>query len=232
MNANFFIALREGLEVSLVIGFLLIALIQSKKQHLIKSVVYGTILGVIISIFAGYFLFTAFGDLKPNVEHNIEGVIQLIAAMLIFYFIYWLSNQSSINISEKMKSEFKIKDNNFSLFLMASVFVIREGLELVLFVLSNAQTIAFAGMISILLGIIAAVLIAYIFIKTTVNLNIKIIFTLLGILLIFFGGKVFTEGLFSFVDTTPLIEKFAYYGFVVISLFVLFKNNLLAYFKK
>ncbi|WP_167555423.1 FTR1 family protein [Gottfriedia acidiceleris] len=232
MNANFLIALREGLEVSLVIGFLLITLIQSKKEHLIKSVIYGTILGVLVSIFAGFFLFTTFGELDGNVEHTIEGVIQLIAALLIFYFIYWLSGQSSINISDKLKSEVKIKDNNFSLFLMASVFVIREGLELVLFVLSNAQSIAFVGMISILLGLIAAVLIAYLFIKTTINLNIKVIFTLLGILLIFFGGKVFTEGIFSFVDATPLLEKIVYYGFVVISLFILFKNNILSFFKK
>ncbi|PGM55540.1 FTR1 family protein [Bacillus sp. AFS053548] len=232
MNANFLIALREGLEVSLVIGYLLITLIQSKKEHLIKSVVYGTILGVVVSIFAGFFLFTTFGELDGNVEHTIEGVIQLIAALLIFYFIYWLSSQSSINISDKLKSEIKIMDSSISLFLMASVFVIREGLELVLFVLSNAHTIALVGMISILLGIIAAVLIAYLFIKTTVNLNIKVIFTLLGILLIFFGGKVFTEGLFSFIDATPLVEQIVYYGFVVISLFILFKNNILSFFKK
>ncbi|MEH7453147.1 FTR1 family protein, partial [Gottfriedia acidiceleris] len=161
MNANFLIALREGLEVSLVIGYLLITLIQSKKEHLIKSVVYGTILGVVFSIFAGFFLFITFGELDGNVEHTIEGVIQLIAALLIFYFIYWLSSQSSINISDKLKSEVKIMDSSISLFLMASVFVIREGLELVLFVLSNAHTIALVGMISILLGIIASVLIAY-----------------------------------------------------------------------
>jgi high-affinity iron transporter len=232
LNANFLIALREGLEVSLVIGYLLITLIQSKKEHLIKSVVYGTVLGVVVSIFAGFFLFTTFGELDGNVEHTIEGVIQLIAALLIFYFIYWLSGQSSINISDKLKSEVKIKDSSISLFLMASVFVIREGLELVLFVLSNAHTIAFVGMISILLGIIAAVLIAYLFIKTTINLNIKVIFTLLGILLIFFGGKVFTEGIFSFIDSTPLVEQIVYYGFVVISLFILFKNNILSFFKK
>lgn len=232
MNANFLIALREGLEVSLVIGFLLITLIQSKKEHLIKSVLYGTIFGVIVSILAGFFLFTTFGELDGRVEHTIEGVIQLIAAMLIFYFIYWLSGQSSVNISDKMKSEVKIKDNNLSLFLMASVFVIREGLELVLFVLSNAQTIEFVGMIAILLGLLTAVLIAYLFIKTTINLNIKVIFTLLGILLIFFGGKVFTEGIFSFVDATPLVEQIVYYGFVVISLFILFKNNILSFFKK
>ncbi|PEJ56738.1 hypothetical protein CN692_16005 [Bacillus sp. AFS002410] len=232
LNANFLIALREGLEVSLVIGFLLITLIQSKKNHLIKSVIYGTLLGVVVSIFAGFFLFSTFGDLNANIEHTIEGVIQLIAALLIFYFIYWLSGQSSINISEKMKSEVKIKDNNLSLFLMASVFVIREGLELVLFVLSNAQTIEFVGMIAILLGILSAILIAYLFIKTTINLNIKVIFTLLGILLIFFGGKVFTEGVFSFVDASSLVEQIVYYAFVVISLFVLFKNNILSFFKK
>ncbi len=232
LNVNFLIALREGLEVSFVIGFLLISLVQSKKQHLIKSVVYGTITGVIVSIFAGFFLFTAFGELGVNVQQNIEGVIQLIAAMLIFYFIYWLSNQSSSNISEKLKSEVMMKDHTLSLFLMASVFVIREGLELVLFVLSNAQSIAFVGLISILLGLIAAVLIAYLFIKTTLNLNIKVIFTLLGVLLIFFGGKVFTEGLFDFINSTRVLETIAYYGYVIISLITLFKNYIRSIYKK
>lgn len=231
MNANFLIALREGLEVSLVIGFLLISLVQSKKQYLIKSVLGGTVFGVLFSIFAGITLFITIGELEGRVEQYVEGVIQLIASMLIFYFIYWLSNQSSSKISNQLKSEVVIKDNPTSLFLMASIFVIREGLELVLFVLSNADTHAFTSAFSISLGLIVAIAITYILIQTTINLNIKFIFTLLGILLIFFGGKVFTEGLFEFINAGALFEKIAFYGFVIVSLLILFKNNLISIFK-
>jgi high-affinity iron transporter len=232
LNANFLIALRGGLEVSLVIGFLLISLVHSKKQYLIKSVLSGTAFGVLVSIFVGIILFATIGELEGRVEQYVEGGIQLIASMLIFCFIFWLSNQSSSNISNKLKSEVVITDNSTSLFFMASIFVIREGLELVLFILSNNDTQTVTSMVSIFLGIVFAVAITYIFINTTINLNIKSIFTLLGILLIFFGGKVFTDGIFAFIDAGKLFEYIAFYGFIIISLVVLFKDNLTAFFDK
>ncbi|WP_088042270.1 FTR1 family protein [Bacillus sp. EAC] len=229
MNANFLIALREGLEVSLVIGFLLISLVQNKKQHLIKTVLFGTLFGIIFSILAGIILFITFGGLENTVKEYIEGGIQLVAAILIFYFIVWLSSQSNHDISEQLKSEIRFKDNSISLFLMASIFVIREGLELVLFVLSNSDTHSTRSILSIFLGIIAAIAITYALIKTTTNLNIKFIFTLLGILLIFFGGKVFTEGLFQLIDAPSIFENIAFYGYVIFSLLVLFKKNLISF---
>ena len=115
---------------------------------------------------------------------------------------------------------------------MASVFVIREGLELVFFVLSNDDTHTISSSISIFLGIIVAIAITFALIKTTTNLNIKFIFTLLGILLIFFGGRVFTEGLFELIDARSIVENIAFYGYVILSLLVLFKNNLKVFFKK
>jgi len=232
LNANFLIALREGLEVSLVIGFLLISLVQNKKQHLIKTVLFGTLFGIIFSILAGIILFITFGGLENTVKQYIEGGIQLVAAILIFYFIVWLSSQSNHDISEQLKSEIQFKDNSISLFLMASIFVIREGLELVLFVLSNNDTHSTSSVISIFLGIFAAIAITYALIKTTTNLNIKFIFTLLGILLIFFGGKVFTEGLLQLIDAPSVFENIAFYGYVIFSLLVLFKKNLISFFHR
>ena len=103
MNANFLISLREGLEVSLVIGFLLISLVQSRKQYLIKAVLSGTLFGVVFSILTGIILFNKFGEMDGTVKQYTEGGIQLIAAMLIFYFIFWLGNQSNQEYFRKIK---------------------------------------------------------------------------------------------------------------------------------
>lgn len=232
LNVNFLISLREGLEVSLVIGFLLISLVQSRKQYLIKAVLSGTLFGVVFSILTGIILFNKFGEMDGTVKQYTEGGIQLIASMLIFYFIFWLGNQSNQEISEKLKSEVPINNHSISLFFMASVFVIREGLELVFFVLSNDDTHTISSSISIFLGIVVAIAITFALIKTTTNLNIKFIFTLLGILLIFFGGRVFTEGLFELIDARLIVENIAFYGYVILSLLVLFKNNLKVFSKK
>lgn len=224
------LALREGLEAALVIGIILITLVQTRRQYLIKSVLSGTITGFVSSIILGICLFIGIGELNNHTKELVLGGIQLIAAGLIFNFIIWLSNQQ-INITDEIKERISTSRSSYSLFLLALFSVVREGFELIIFILSRSNNQSTEVLIETALGIIAAVLIAYILFKTSINLNLKWIYTILGIVLIYVGSQLFSEGLYTFFDGSKLEQNLAIFLYILASIFILLFNHVKSRFK-
>ncbi|HET6872369.1 MAG TPA: FTR1 family protein [Sporolactobacillaceae bacterium] len=230
MLDSLLLSLREGLEAALIIGIILIHLVKIDRKELAKFVYIGAILGFIVSAIGGAIGFSEAQETKEAGEEIFEGVMMLLSAGLIAYFILWLhkSNHSSGSVTKKITKN----TSAISLLILSFISVFREGMELVIFNLTkiteNAMTVAMGSLI----GILVAIGIAIVIFKTSIKLNLGLIFKSLGILLIYIGGEMFGEGLVKLFDGGETLEITAMIIFIVVGLIVFLHQDIRKLFKR
>jgi high-affinity iron transporter len=225
MSSSFFLAFREGLEAALVIGIILAQLVKINRKELSKYVYTGVICGCIVCAVGGYIVFSSFKETEESSEVFLEGYMRVIASGLIAYFILWLHRNSSV--TRTIQSKVSNNASIMGLIILAFLSVFREGLELVVFNLSQISQDASTVVMGSVIGIIVAIAVAYIIIKTTVKLNLGFIFKILGIVLIYLGGELFAEGLVKIFGGGESLETGALILFIVPSLYIFLKKEIL-----
>ncbi|BCN31140.1 FTR1 family iron permease [Anaeromicropila herbilytica] len=224
MISSLFLSFREGLEAALIVGIILIYLHQSERKDLGKYVYYGAVLGLIVSIVGGFMGFREAKELGEEGEEIFENIMRLLASGLIAYFIIWVSNQSN-NISTDIKQ--KVSNNTSAIGLIALSFlsVFREGMELCIMILTKINENSLNVATGIGLGLLFAVLLTYVIFKSSMKLNLKLIFKALGFVLIYLGAEMFAEGIIG-------ITGFNEYPFEVIFMVIFILPSLYFFFKK
>ena len=131
--AELIIMFREVLEASLIIGILYTYLKKSNNNDSIKMV-WG---GVGSAILASIIIAIIFGQLAiglKNAEAKIfEGVVMIIASVVLTTMIIWMARNK--NISEDLKNKAKEAISSgfkYGIFTLAFVAVFREGVEIIL----------------------------------------------------------------------------------------------------
>lgn len=232
MLSSFLLSYREGLEAALVIGIILAYLIQINRKDLSRFVYIGAGLGALISIIGGVIGFKEAKELEEASEEVFEGIMMLTASGLIAYFVVWIGNQSR-NISQSIKEKVSKSTNSAGLMTLSFISVFREGLELAIFTMSNIGAKSTSVALGSMSGIVIAIATAVVIFKTAVKLNLKIVFKVLGIVLIFVGAEMFGEGLVKFFPSAeePL-ETAGMLLFALPSFYVFLKSDLSKYLKK
>jgi high-affinity iron transporter len=231
MLSSFFLSFREGLEAALIIGIILVQLAKINQKALSKIVLVGAISGFFISVAGGFLAFYMVQNLEDSSEVLLEGVMRVIAAAFIAYFILWLHKNS--NVSRQIQSKINQHTSGIGLFILSFLSVFREGMELILFNLTqigqNSSHVVFYSF----LGIALAVILAYGIFKTSVKLNLQLIFKALGIVLIYLGGEMFAEGIKTLIaGAGEPVEIAALLVFMIPSLIIFLKNDLLKWLSK
>jgi high-affinity iron transporter len=83
-----------------------------------------------------------------------------------------------------------------------------------------------------IIGIVLAIVIAIVIFKTSIKLNLGLIFKGLGIVLILVGGEMFGEGLEKLFDGGEMLETIGMIVFIVFSLSIFLKKDIQKLFKK
>ncbi|HEY9527950.1 MAG TPA: iron uptake transporter permease EfeU [Anaerolineales bacterium] len=208
MLPTYLLSLREGLEAALIIGIVLGALSKIRRSDLSPAVWLGTLSAVGVSILTAVVL-TAFGmSLEEKAEQIFEGVTMLIAAGILTWMIFWMRKQARF-----LKSELEAGVNKAAastgkraMFWMAFVAVVREGVELALFItaafFAGDQTQLTSNIIQTLAGTIlglgTAALLGWTLFATTVRLDLRRFFQVTGILLILFAAGLVAHGVHEF----------------------------------
>jgi high-affinity iron transporter len=224
MLDSLLLSLREGLEAALIIGIILVHLVKIDRKDLAKFVYIGALLGFIVSAIGGIIGFTEAQETEEVGEEIFEGIMMLLSAGLIAYFILWLhkNNDSSKSVTNKINKN----TSAIGLLVLSFISVFREGMELVIFNLTkiteSALTVAFGS----LFGILAAIVIAIVIFKTSVKLNLGFIFKSLGILLIYIGGEMFGEGLVKLFDGGEPLEITAMVTFIIVGLIIFLQKDI------
>ncbi|KOO47070.1 FTR1 family iron permease [Priestia koreensis] len=225
MTSSLLLAFREGLEAFLVIGIILTQLAKVNKKSLSRFVYIGAALGLIVSIVVGTVSFNEAKELEEGSEELFEGIMMLVAAGLIAYFILWLHRNSDVSAS--IKSSVNNTASGVGLLILSFLSVFREGMELVIFNLTQISNHAPSIATGSIIGIVLALGVAYLFVKATVKLRLNWIFKGLGILLILLGGELFAEGLVKlFEGGGEALEMIALAVFIIPSLYILLKNDI------
>jgi high-affinity iron transporter len=230
MAGSLFLSLREGLEAALIIGIILAQLVRTGRKDLTKMVYIGAILGLIVSAVGGIIGFTEAQEAEEASEEIFEGIMMLLSAGLIAYFILWLHrNHGNASLVTK-----KVTNNTsaIGLLILAFLSVCREGMELVIFNLTKITDSAFSIATGSLIGILIAIAIAVVIFKTSVKLNLSIIFKALGIILIFVGGEMFGEGLVKLFEGGEIVETTGMIVFSVLALLVFLNRDIQKLFKQ
>lgn len=212
MLASFLLSLREGIEAALIIGIVLGALRKLNRTELVPAVWYGTISAVVVSLLTGVLL-TSFGlSLEGAAEQIFEGVAMLLAASVLTWMIFWMSRQA-----RSIKGELEAGVNRAvstgrwrALFGLAFLAVVREGVELALFLTAATFASDAQGTIlGALVGLSVAVLLGWGLFASTVRLDLRRFFQITGFLLILFAAGLVAHGIHEFNEVgwiPPVVE--------------------------
>jgi len=204
MLESFLVTSRETLEASLVVGIVLAYLNRTNNQSYKKTVYYGIAFGILASILSA-FIFTIFaGGFEGRAGQIFEGATMLIGAFLLTTMILWMMRQRHISkeIEGRVEKHLMSSQPLFShigIFLLIFIAIIREGVETVIFL----NAINYASGINIIggtLGIIAAVVMGYLFFVGIKNINLKKVFSISSILLVLFAAGLAAHGIHEFEE--------------------------------
>ncbi|MEX1248507.1 MAG: FTR1 family protein [Anaerolineales bacterium] len=204
MLPSFLLALREGLEIALIVGILFGALHQFKRTDLFSTIRLGVAGAVLVSLLAAALLNLFGASLQGRSEAIFEGVMMWTAAGVLTWMILWMQSRAG-RIKELLQKEVGAASRlgKLPLFLVAFIAVLREGIEMALFLTASvfasnmAQTLVGAAV-----GIAAAVLIGWGIFRASIQLNIKRFFRVTSFLLIFFAAGLVAHGMHEFNEAS------------------------------
>ena len=139
------ILLREGLEAFLII-VLILALIQTSGVKQAKTWIHSGWIAAVAMGIAGWFLSGWLINISGQNREIMEGVISLVAVIILAFVGFWLHNNSQaekwrIFVEEKIGKQLK-KEKMFGLAFFSFMVVFREAFESILFLQAiNLETI-------------------------------------------------------------------------------------------
>lgn len=207
MVSALFITLREGLEAALVIGIVLGYLGKVGDR---KSTLYawaGTVAAALLSALLAIAMRVIGAELETPFEQIFEGTTMLLAVLVLTWMIFWMRYQARFmktDLERKILSVIST-GQNWGVFLLAFFAVIREGVEMALFLAASAFAADGAGtLIGALLGLAlagAAGVLIYIY---AVRLNLSLFFDVTSLFLIVFSAGLLAQGVHEFQEIGAL----------------------------
>jgi len=202
--ASYILSLREGLEAALIVGVLLGTLKKLDRTEYQFSIWFGTGLAVFLSVVFGIVLNIVGASFEGRAEEIFEGTAMLLAAAMLTWVILWMKNQSrAINL--KLETDVQhavIKDSKNALFFLAFLSVIREGIELAIFLTATSMdTEGVNILLGAALGLASVVVLAILLFKSLIRLNIVKFFQITSIILILFAAGLTAHGVHEFNET-------------------------------
>src|SRR5437899_2636294 len=190
------IALREGVEASLVVGIILVYLSRTSRQHLTRFVWYGVAAAAALSLAVAVAL-----ERWRISEDGFEGLMLLVAAMFVVTMIVWMNR-----VARHLKKELEAKVEAYAekagsaagwgIFFFVFLMVLREGAELALIL--RAVERSSGGLqtwIGTIVGIAAAVAVGLFFFKGTLRVPLHRFFAATSVILMLVAFQLALTGI-------------------------------------
>jgi len=200
MLASFLLSLREGLEAALIIGIVLGALRKTDRRDLAPVVWAGTAAALLVSLLAGLLLIRLGIAFEGRAEEIFEGVTMLLAAAVLTWVIFWMNRQAAGLRGELEAGVGRAASGGKrALFGLAFLAVVREGVELALFLTAAAFSAGQGGtLLGALFGLAAAILLGWALFASTIRLDLKRFFQVTSVLLVLFAAGLVAYGVHEF----------------------------------
>ncbi len=184
MLSSLLIALREGVEASLVVGIILVYLSRTGRQHLARFVWYGVAAAAALSLGVALAL-----ERWRISEDGFEGLMLLIASVFVITMIVWMNR-----VARHLKKDIEAKVEAYAekagsaagwgIFVFVFLMVLREGAELALIL--RAVELSSEGLqtwIGTIAGIAGAVAVGLFFFKGTLRVPLHRFFAATSVIL-------------------------------------------------
>ncbi|HET9163861.1 MAG TPA: iron uptake transporter permease EfeU [Solirubrobacterales bacterium] len=189
MIPTFVIALREGVEASLIVGIIAAFLVKEGRRDALKQMWIGVGIAVVLCTAVAVLLRVVGEELPQRQQEGLETIVSLIAVATITYMIVWM-RRNARGIKAELEGEAAsalATGSTIALVGMAFLAVLREGFETTVFLLAAFQdstnpTAAGAGAI---LGLAAAIAIGLGLYRGGVRINLTRFFRITGLVLVF-----------------------------------------------
>jgi high-affinity iron transporter len=204
MLSNYLIGLREGIEAALVVSILLTYLVRTNRHSLIRFVWYGVGSALVVSILIAVGLETISSELSETLEPIFAGFVSFIAVGFVTWMIFWMK-RSAKTISSDLRNQLDnaaVSGGAIAVAAMAFVAVLREGAETAIFFWAAAHATgnSVASVVGLLLGLGTAVIVGWIFYRSTSTINLSKFFKVTSILLVFVAAGVLSYGIHEFQE--------------------------------
>ena len=196
MLSAFLIALREGVEASLVVGIILVYLSRTGRGHLARFAWYGVAAAAALSLGVAVAL-----ERFRISEDGFEGLMLLVASVFVITMIVWMNR-----VARHLKKEIEAKVEAYAeragraagwgIFLFVFLMVLREGAELALIL--RAVELSSEGLqtwIGTIVGIGAAVAVGLFFFKGTLRVPLHRFFAVTSAILMLVAFQLALTGL-------------------------------------
>jgi high-affinity iron transporter len=193
------IALREGVEASLIVGIIAAFLVKEGRGDAIKQMWMGVAIAVALCIGIAVLLRVVGEQLPQREQEGLETVIGLIAVSAVTYMIVWMRRHAR-GIKAELEGHATAAlavGSTMALVAMAFLAVLREGFETSVFLLAAFQdasdtTAAGAGAT---IGLIAAIAIGLGIYRGGVRINLSRFFRVTGLILVFVAAGLLATSL-------------------------------------
>ena len=203
MLSTFIIALREGLEASLIVGILVAYLVKTERRQHLRALWSGVTVAIVASLAFGAFLSYTSTELSSRGEELFAGTTSFIAVGFVTWMVFWMKRAARGLRSElQNRAESAIGAGSVALALAAFFAVAREGLETSLFLYTNFKTVGAvsSATLGLILGLALAVGLGIGIYKSAIKLNLGKFFTYSGVALVVVAAGVLSYGIHEFQE--------------------------------
>ena len=196
MLSALLVALREGVEASLVVGIILVYLSRTARSHLVRFVWSGVSLATALSLAVAI----ALEHWNIN-QDGFEGLLLLVAAVFVLSMIIWMNR-----VARHLRKDIEQKIDSYAeragaaagwgIFLFVFLMVLREGVELALIL--RAVELSSDGLqtwIGTILGLAAAIAVGLFFFKGTIKIPLHRFFSVTTVILWLVAAQLAITGL-------------------------------------
>ncbi|MGW6460203.1 iron uptake transporter permease EfeU [Streptomyces sp. NPDC055078] len=200
MLGNYLIGLREGLEAGLVVCILVAYLVKTERRDALRPVWLGIGIAVLISLGFGFALEFGSQELTFEAQEFLGGVLSVIAVVLVTWMVFWMRRTARhLRSALHGRLDAALAMGTGALVATAFLAVGREGLETALFVWASVRSAtdddgSGAPLALVLLGIATAVVLAWLFYRGALRINLARFFTWTGGMLVVVAAGVLAYG--------------------------------------
>ena len=236
MLATLVIFLREGVEASMIVAILLAYLNRIGRRDHFRDVFAGVGAALLLATGGGVAAYETIRSYDGSrVQTIFETVTYIVAAVVLTYMTFWMrSHARSLSKELRARTDAALDGRaRWGLGLLAFQAVGREGLETVVFTLAIIfSTTAAAALSGAVIGLAAALCIAFAIYRLGHKLNLGRFFTVIGVLLMVFAAGLVADAVQNMQElgwlpvlatpmwhTTSLLSQDSAFGDVLHSFF-------------
>lgn len=206
MAFSFFITMREGAEMALIIAILLGYLRSINQKQQFRAIWAGVAVAAVISVALGVAVKLASNELPASAVAAFEAFTMIFAVIVLTGMAFWMKRQAR-GISAELRAQVDRAlsgGSRMALILLAATSVGREGLETVLFLSAGAQNVD-SGMQYIgggVAGFAVAGAIGFVVYRGSARFPLRLFFQLSGVTILVLAAGLLSNAAVHLYEAT------------------------------